>query len=246
MDELSLSPRQQHQFAILADAGHPPRKGACILDFGCGEGAAVMALRDAGFEAYGCDVVLRDTEGARRLAENGLVREIQMQPYRLPYADNTFDVVFSDQVFEHVQNYPETIAELHRVMKPGGVALHIFPSRWRFIEPHLFVPFGTWCRNRTWLKLWALLGVRNEFQTGKGADQVATENYRYLTQHTNYLPRQAVLAHFGGFYHEATFEEGLFLKHSGRGKYIYMLDRLMPGLIRLYGSVGSTVILASK
>lgn len=246
MDALALSPRQQHQFAILADAGHAPRPGARILDFGCGEGAAVRALRAAGFEAHGCDVVLRDTEGARQLAEAGLVRAISMQPYHLPYEDGSFDVVFSDQVFEHVQNYPETIAELHRVMKPGSVALHIFPSRWRIIEPHLFVPFGTWCHNRAWLRLWALLGVRNEFQANKGLAEVIDENQRYLAQHTNYLPRRTVMDEFRRAYREVAFREDLFLKHSRRGKHVYGMSALLPGLVWLYSQVGSTVVVSVK
>ena len=102
MNELEF--RQKHQLAILADSGYPVQNGACILDFGCGEGRAIRSFRAGGSDAFGCDVSLRDTKEAKPLVETGLIREIQGEPYRLPYEDNTFDAVFSDQVFEHVQN----------------------------------------------------------------------------------------------------------------------------------------------
>ncbi len=238
--------RQKHQLAILADSGHTVQKEACILDFGCGEGGAASAFRAAGFDAFGCDISFNDTKEIKRLVETGVVRAIQSEPYRLPYEDNTFDAVFSDQVFEHVQNYPEAIAELHRVMKPGGVALHIFPSRWGIIEPHVFVPFGTWCRNMIWLKLWAMIGIRNGFQLGMNAKQVAENNYRYLTQYTNYLPRRRVLEEFKAVFREAQFREDLFLKHSRRGRYVYMLNRLIPILLWLYRQESNTVIVLKK
>jgi len=244
MNELEF--RQKHQLAILADSGHSVPKGACILDFGCGEGRAVRLFRAAGFDAFGCDISFRDTKEAQRLVETGVVREIQDEPYRLPYEDNTFDAVFSDQVFEHVQNYLEAITELHRVMKPDGVALHIFPSRWRIIEPHVFVPFGTWCHNMIWLKLWAMIGIRNGFQVGMDAKQVAENNHQYLTHHTNYLPRRRVIEQFKSVFREAEFKEDLFLKHSRRGKYVYMLNRFIPVLLWLYRQEGSTVIALKK
>ena len=49
-----------------------------------------------------------------------ILRVISENPYRIPFDDNTFDIVFSDQVFEHVQDYPTAISEIKRVLKPTG------------------------------------------------------------------------------------------------------------------------------
>ena len=60
----------------------------------------------------------------------------------LPYNDNSFDFVISDQVIEHLENPPKAIYESYRVLKKGGIAIHtscmmnyIHPSPndfWRF------------------------------------------------------------------------------------------------------------------
>jgi SAM-dependent methyltransferase len=137
-----------------------------------------------GWDAYGCDVVLEEETERQRL--------IQMEPYRIPYPDDFFDVAVSNQVFEHVQNPEEAFAELERVLKPDGVGLHVFPGRYRIKEGHTFVPFGSVLRARWWLRLWAMLGVRNSFQHGLSAKEVARRNREFLTAQTRYLRRREI------------------------------------------------------
>jgi len=48
--------------------------------------------------------------------------EVNMQ--NLPYRDNSFDFVISDQVIEHLEDPKKAIGESHRVLKKGGVAIH--------------------------------------------------------------------------------------------------------------------------
>ncbi len=49
---------------------------------------------------------------------------------RLPFPDHSFDSVISNQVFEHVFNPPEFLAELYRILKPGGNLLLTVPFVW--------------------------------------------------------------------------------------------------------------------
>lgn len=52
--------------------------------------------------------------------------------HTIPYLDATFDVVFSSNVLEHVQDITGMMAEIHRVLKVDGVAIHILPTpTWR-------------------------------------------------------------------------------------------------------------------
>ena len=173
--------------AVPVAAGYRPLPSrAQILDLGCGDGSAVHELRKLGYEAFGCDFEI--APGSHRSA--GRLRAIE-KPYRLPFDDATFDAVVSQEVLEHVQNYRETFREIRRVLRLGGVSVHVFPSRWRPIEAHVFVPFASVFRPYWWLLAWALVGVRNQYQRGVGPRKVAGRNYLYLRSHTNYLTRRA-------------------------------------------------------
>lgn len=58
----------------------------------------------------------------------------------LPFADNTFDYVISDQVIEHIDNPQKSIDESRRVLKPGGIAIHTTC----FINPVHYGPNDYW------------------------------------------------------------------------------------------------------
>jgi len=55
----------------------------------------------------------------------------------IPYSDNSFDMVFSTQVFEHVEELDELMLEVRRVLKPGGLLLVTMP----FVWPEHEMPF---------------------------------------------------------------------------------------------------------
>ena len=151
--------------------------GLAVLDFGCGQGDLVRALRRHGLEARGADF-------PQNLGEDGNLSSIQSNPYRLPYPDATFDVVVSTSVFEHAQGTEECMTEIHRVLRPGGIAVHTFPGKWYLPrEPHIYVPLVNWFWPlvlRPWLALWALAGTRNEYQKGLSWREVTTLNAAYV------------------------------------------------------------------
>jgi SAM-dependent methyltransferase len=231
---------------IIREFGFSCGPGSFILDFGCGSGQRVQILRDLGFQAFGCDFEFKtdektDTEGMR---QNGFIRLINPQKYVLPFEDGSFDLVFSDQVFEHVQNYPESISEIARVLKSDGTAFHIFPPRYTPIEPHVYVPLGTIIQSYWWLHLWALLGVRKKDQKGLSAKDTATANFRYLTNKTHYLPKARISREFRHYFRRVVFGERAFLKHSRRGKYLHILSTVFPFLPSLYSAFRSRVLVA--
>ncbi|MEP6991119.1 MAG: class I SAM-dependent methyltransferase, partial [bacterium] len=231
----------EHHRAMLGGMGVSLQSGATVLDFGCGAGRRVYQYRKAGFRAFGVDFPddwssLERTCVADGLALPGeaLCRALESAPYRIPFPDASFDFVFSEQVFEHVQNYEEAIAEIHRVLKADGCTLHDFPARWRPIEAHVHVPFaGVW-RSRFYLGLWARLGVRNEFQHGLAADEVTARNAAYLTTQTKYLPKREIARHFERYFRIVRFAESLFIQHSwGRLHRLSRLAQLVPGVDRV-------------
>jgi len=203
----------------------------------------VQAARELGYDAYGCGLGLRDAhnDADADLISRGILRDIDRDPYHLPFDDCTFDVVISDQVFEHVMDYPTTLRETHRVMKPGGAFLHVFPPRYMPIEPHARVPLGTMLRQRWWLRTWAMVGIRNEFQTKMTAREACEANHAYLTSHTNYLTKRQLRQQFGRYYTGVNFVEEAFLRHRPRGGKIARLAKVVPFLPTLYSAVGSRV-----
>jgi SAM-dependent methyltransferase len=175
----------QRLFAILNHLKCTLAPDARILDFGCGAGATVYAFHDQGFaNAVGFDtkdyVELREPEHRNRF-------RIGLEQGGLPFASDTFDLVISEEVFEHVHDQVPMWRELHRIMKPGGIAIHVFPGPYCLIEPHNYVPFGGVVAQYWWYKLWAVVGVRNEFQKGLSAIETARRNTFRFVENLNYI-----------------------------------------------------------
>jgi SAM-dependent methyltransferase len=75
-----------------------------------------------------------------------------VQDTQLPFADETFDVVLTNHVIEHVgdeQAQRAHLAELRRVLRLDGVGYLAVPNRWMLVEPHYRLAFLSWWP-RTW------------------------------------------------------------------------------------------------
>ncbi len=105
---------------------------ARILDAGCGLGLYMRRFRDFTEHVYGVDV---DREKVREARETlSLVQCASAE--RLPFAANSFDIVFSHEVLEHVDDDVEAVREAYRVLKPGGRLVIFAPNRWYPFETH--------------------------------------------------------------------------------------------------------------
>lgn len=113
-----------------------------VLDLGCGRGDTVAWLVEQGFDAYGVDI--RPEYIKNGLDYLGPQRLAVLDGEAYPYPDDHFDIVISDQVFEHVADLAALAREVVRTTKPGGVGLHVFPAKWIFTEPHLRAPAVHW------------------------------------------------------------------------------------------------------
>jgi len=97
-----------------------------ILDCGCGPGSITVGLAQwapAG-QTVGIDLAAEQLDEARALAreldiENVTFREGNI--FNLPFEDGSFDVVFSQTVLYHVPNTEKALAEIKRVLRPGGL-----------------------------------------------------------------------------------------------------------------------------
>lgn len=105
----------------------------CDLGFGPGVLTAFILEQEASWRAAGVDISKDCLRHAERLLEKKEVlakSELSVADVRrLPYPDNTFDVVVAVEVLEHIPDPEAGLAEAMRVLKPGGYAITALPVR---------------------------------------------------------------------------------------------------------------------
>jgi 2-polyprenyl-6-hydroxyphenyl methylase/3-demethylubiquinone-9 3-methyltransferase len=91
-----------------------------ILDLGCGGGFLSNFLSKKGYKVTGLDSAEDALKVARKFDQTKNVNYIQGSAYNLPFEEKSFDVVCAMDFLEHVESPEEIIAEISRVLKPGG------------------------------------------------------------------------------------------------------------------------------
>lgn len=138
---MTASANYEYLVAQIGVLGVP--RGCRVLDYGCGAGEVVQIAVRAGYDAHGVDVFYEGGSYRADADRAGLLggRILEIQNGTIPHSDAQFDVVVTNQVLEHVADLDSVIAEISRVLKPGGLMLALFPSREVWREGHVGVPF---------------------------------------------------------------------------------------------------------
>lgn len=119
-----LSPGGPEEVARLV--GGTDFAGRSVLDIGCGAGGIDIALARNHGAGYVCGIDVEDTVLARAralIAREGLGHRIgclKVAPGPLPFPPATFDIVFSKDSIVHIPDKVALLAEVFRVLKPGG------------------------------------------------------------------------------------------------------------------------------
>lgn len=122
---------QERRLAMVEAAA--PLAGKIVVDAGCGIGAYMRAIRERTPLSFGFDIEIeRLAEGHR----DGIAGMVAAVGERLPYADNSVDVILSNEVLEHVDDDRASAREIVRVLRPGGRAIIFAPNRLYFFETH--------------------------------------------------------------------------------------------------------------
>jgi len=101
-----------------------PAAGDVILDVGCGNARDIRGFLNYACYSVGVDIsagMLLD--GKRRVSRHsgpGTADLMKSDALVLPFPDNVFDKVVSSEVIEHIPNWRAAVAEMARVLKPGG------------------------------------------------------------------------------------------------------------------------------
>jgi len=111
------------KYAYLKDiVGFDQHSGEKVLEIGVGLGTDILQFARAGSDVHGIDLTARAVELTnQRFEQEGLTGHFQQASFTaLPFEGNTFDVVYSFGVLHHSTETEQGIAEVLRVLKPGG------------------------------------------------------------------------------------------------------------------------------
>jgi SAM-dependent methyltransferase len=122
-----------------------PQPGERILEVGCGPGHLVQRLEELGCRAIGVDA-------NPEAVSNAIASDVRlMWVEQLAFADSSFDAVVAIHAIEHFPHLDEAMAEMARVLRPGGALLLVYPAepiRGLFAVPDAIVLYGNPLRAR--------------------------------------------------------------------------------------------------
>lgn len=132
------------------------QKTLSILEIGCGSGG--ISYYFATHESLKCQVSAVDVYDSRVVLDDYEFEIVE--GVALPFNDNSFDIIITNHVIEHVGNTHEQlihIKEIKRVVVPNGQCYLAVPNRWMLTEPHYGLKFLSWIPKKYrnfYFKLW--------------------------------------------------------------------------------------------
>jgi ubiquinone/menaquinone biosynthesis C-methylase UbiE len=131
-------------------------RGKRILDFGCGWGTDLIFCLKKGYDAFGIDISWEKAKfhtlrvQRKNYPKFWIERFILSQGENLPFKSESFDLVYSNQVIEHVKDPEKCISEIFRVLKKDGILYIRAPDyKSSFFEPHYRVLWFPFLNKRT-------------------------------------------------------------------------------------------------
>ncbi len=96
-----------------------------LLDLGCGIETSFLNTKNN--KTIRMDYALNTLLTAQKLSKQQLTL-INGDALKLPFLDNSFDTIVSQNVLEHIKNDQQVINEIYRILKPGGIAIISVPA----------------------------------------------------------------------------------------------------------------------
>lgn len=122
---------QQRRFEMILGAAETRKHGSVLVD-GCGVGMYLDHLGQFTEDIIGLDIEFERLEEAKKLSPN----VVNGAGEELPFHDDSFDLILSHEVLEHVQDDRAAISEIIRTLKPGGRLVLFCPNRGYPFETH--------------------------------------------------------------------------------------------------------------
>jgi len=143
LDDEPLRAAKARKLLAMAQAAGLDTVSSICLDVGCALGLITKHLAPAFRQTVGLEYDPEGIAAAGRWSGARLAF-VRGDGLRLPIADGSVDVVVCAQVYEHVADPQRLMAEIWRVLEPGGVCLFTGPNRLFPFEFHSRLPFVHW------------------------------------------------------------------------------------------------------
>jgi ubiquinone/menaquinone biosynthesis C-methylase UbiE len=102
--------------------------GGMTLELGCGPGVFISDLAEAAPYVV-ADLSSAMVQLAMERGRDNVLGGVQLSVDKLPFSARTFDLVIATGVLEYLPEIRPSLAEIHRILRPGGIAVISFPSR---------------------------------------------------------------------------------------------------------------------
>lgn len=203
-----------------------------ILDLGCGDGKLIGHICQAltilrpnyKIKIFGLDVsdanqqekdyVVKTKQYLSQLHSNNVEIEemvVITSTETLPYEENEFDFIITNQVMEHVNDHKFLFKEIYRCLNSNGVNINLFPLQEVLWEGHAFMPIVHKIKNlrlrMLFLLFFARIGFKKQYHQGqprygwKSIEEFADKFAQVLETDTNYI----TLRHLKKLAHETKF-----------------------------------------
>jgi ubiquinone/menaquinone biosynthesis C-methylase UbiE len=173
-------------------------KNIASLDYGCGTGEFIAYANKNGYNFKGVDNYYNETTiNEYEQSTSKIYIYILIKNNKIPFGDNTFDHICSEQVFEHIEDLDSVLFELNRVLKENGKMLHIFPFVDYIKEGHYGIPFFHRFKSDTTLRrAWTfgmyILGFGFHKKKGKKFSQWYKEASSFIDNHCFYRTKKEI------------------------------------------------------
>jgi ubiquinone/menaquinone biosynthesis C-methylase UbiE len=181
---------------ILGELDKLDLKDKVTLEIGLGQGADSMQLIERGAIYHGIDLT---EESVRRVKERFNLFQKNYQQVQvanaehIPYPDNYFDVVYSHGVIHHSPQIQQIVAEIHRVLKPGGriVLMLYYKNSYNYYISIAFIRrIGL-----LFLKVFPFLAKLVSKLTGESVERINRHKYYLKKDGLSYLSMKTFIHH---------------------------------------------------
>ena len=200
---------------VLKNLIHRTDRTECIniLDFGCGAGNLLKIVEDSDIKCKICgmDVFTDEASFTKVKKKVPSAKILSIKPYENFDFGNQFDVIISNQVFEHIENLNDIYKHLSNILKPSGIMICGFPTEEIILEPHLKLPLIQRLNKKSkvlyyYLKVASFLNI-GQFSKLKKSKKIKKINY--LQNRLNYCKKNL-------FYHSKYNHQRLLNKYFSK------------------------------